>query len=247
MLLEGKVIWITGASRGIGRATALRMASEGAQLITAARDVEKLKQLSDEIESSGGLRPLDLAYDISDVQAIKDSFAQMLKHFKKLDGMVNNAGILEEALLPMVTQDQIERTFSVNVFSTLYHMQYASRIMMRNKSGSIVNLSSIIGQKGKEGLTVYGASKSAVIGATLSASKELAPAGIRVNAVAPGFIDTDMTNIIPEAKYDERMKAIKMRRPGTPQEVANTIMFLISDLSLYVTGQLVGVDGGMLE
>ncbi|MBW7475056.1 SDR family oxidoreductase [Paenibacillus oenotherae] len=247
MLLENKVIWITGASRGIGKASALRLASEGALLVLAARDEAKLNETADEIEQQGCSRPLVLPYDVSNVQSVKEAFGMFLKHHKRLDAMVNNAGILEEALLPMITPEQVDRIFAINVYATIYHMQYASRIMMRNKSGSIINLSSIIGQAGKEGLTVYGASKAAIVGATLSASKELAPFNIRVNAIAPGFIDTDMVQTLSEQKYQERVSAIKMRRAGTPEEVANTVVYLSSELSTYVTGQLIGVNGGMLE
>lgn len=247
MLLENKVIWVTGASRGIGKASALRLAAEGAVLVLAARDEEKLNEIASEIEQRGGARPLVLPYDVSNAQSIKEAFGLFLKQHKRLDAMVNNAGILEESLLPMITPDQVERVFSVNVYAAIYHMQYAARIMMRNKSGSIINLSSIIGQAGKEGLTVYGASKAAIVGVTLSASKELAPLNIRVNAIAPGFIDTDMVQSLPEQKFQERLGAIKMRRAGTPEEVADTVVYLASDLSTYVTGQLIGVNGGMLE
>jgi 3-oxoacyl-[acyl-carrier protein] reductase len=125
-------------------------------------------------------------------------------------------------------------------------MQEASRVMARRRSGSIINLSSIMGRVGGEGLSVYSASKAAMIGATLSAAKELAPKNIRVNAEAPGFIDTDMTRQVPEPKYTERVKSIKIGRIGTPEDVANLILFLASDLSSYVTGQVIGVDGGML-
>jgi 3-oxoacyl-[acyl-carrier protein] reductase len=146
----------------------------------------------------------------------------------------------------MVTHEQIEKTFSINTFGVLYVAQYAARLMSRNKSGSIINISSIIGTNGNEGQTVYGGSKAAVIGITQSLAKELAPNNIRVNAIAPGFIDTDMTRQLPKDKYQERMESIKMGRIGKPEDIANTALFLASDLSAYVTGQVIGVDGGML-
>ena len=146
----------------------------------------------------------------------------------------------------MVTKEQIEKTFSINTFGVLYVSQYAARMMSKNKEGSIINISSIIGSNGNEGQVVYGGSKAAVIGITKSLAKELAPSNVRVNAIAPGFIDTDMTRSITESKYQDRMNSIKMGRIGTPEDIANTAIYLASDLSSYVTGQTIGVDGGML-
>jgi 3-oxoacyl-[acyl-carrier protein] reductase len=160
--------------------------------------------------------------------------------------LVNNAGILQDALLGMIPDAMIRQTIDVNTVGPIYHVQEASRLMARNKSGSIINVTSIIGRFGNEGQAVYGASKAALIGLTLSAAKELARHNIRVNAVAPGFINTDMVKQLTEQKYGERMKSIKMGRIGEPEDVANAILFLASDLSSYVTGQVLGVDGGML-
>ena len=168
------------------------------------------------------------------------------KNVGQLDAVVNNAGILDDALLGMVNEKQVSHTLAVNTEAVIYHMQYASRLMMKQKSGSIVNVSSIIGRVGNAGQTVYGASKAAVIGATYSASKELAPYNIRVNAVAPGFIETAMTKQLSQEKYEQRLSEIKMGRIGTAEEVANVILFLASDYSSYVTGQVIGVDGGMV-
>ncbi len=160
--------------------------------------------------------------------------------------LVNNAGILDDALLGMVSDEMIERSFRVNTFGAIHHLQAAARLMQRNNEGSIVNLSSIIGVVGNEGQTVYAATKSALIGLTKSAAKELAPRRIRVNAVAPGFIDTEMTRALPPEKFEERSAGIKMGRVGTPEDIARSVLFFASDLSRYVTGQVLGVDGGML-
>ena len=146
----------------------------------------------------------------------------------------------------MVTHTQIENVFRVNTFGALYVTQYSVKLMMRNKSGSIINISSIIATNGSEGYTVYGGSKAALIGITKSLAKELAPNNIRVNAIAPGFINTDMTKNLPKDKYEEILKSIKMGRVGKPEDVANTALYLASDLSSYVTGQIIGVDGGMV-
>ncbi|MBN1870848.1 MAG: SDR family oxidoreductase [Candidatus Omnitrophica bacterium] len=244
--MEGKIVWVTGASRGIGRATALMFAKEGATLILNAREEGHLKEIDAQVKEVSGNAPVLLGYDVSDPVKVKDSFHLIHKKFKKLDVMVNNAGILEDSLLGMLSPELVTKIFSTNVFSVIYHMQYASRLMAKDGTGSIINVSSIIGRLGNEGQVAYGASKAAVIGATLSAAKELAPAGIRVNAIAPGFIDTDMVKQLSREKYDQRLASIKMKRLGSPEEVGKVIFFLASDAASYVTGQVIGIDGGML-
>lgn len=243
--MSTKVIFITGATRGIGYATARLAAMQRWTVILHGRDEERLRVIQEELTAFGAT-VYHLAYDVSDLDAIKKAFMWIKKNVGQLDAVVNNAGILDDALLGMVNQKQVSQTLAVNTEAVIYHMQYASRLMMKQKSGSIVNVSSIIGRVGNAGQTVYGASKAAVIGATYSAAKELAPYNIRVNAVAPGFIETDMTKQLSQEKFNQRISEIKMGRIGNPEEVANTILFLASDLSSYVTGQVIGVDGGMV-
>ena len=245
-VLKEKYIFITGATRGIGRSTAFVCAANGATLILHGRDIDTLENLKTEIESQYNVDIHLLAYDVRDSKTVKEAFVTIKKKFGKLDVLVNNAGVLEAALLGMVNETQINNTFAINVEAVIYHMQYASRLMMKQKKGSIINVSSIMGKLGDAGQVVYSASKAAVIGATYSAAKELGTYNIRVNAVAPGFIDTDMTNHLSEDQYALRINEIKMKRAGHPEEVANTILFLASDLSSYVTGQVIGVDGGMV-
>ncbi|MFB2813194.1 SDR family NAD(P)-dependent oxidoreductase [Shewanella xiamenensis] len=245
MLLKDKIALITGATRGIGLCTAQRYCEEGAKVFLNGRDEIKLASVIDELKAKGyDAEPL--VFDVSDPDQVKDAFRALLKKTKKLDILVNNAGILDDALIGMVSVEQVHNTFAVNTFSTIYLSQYASRLMQRSGGGSIINLASIIGTNGNAGQAVYGGSKSAVIGITKSLAKELAGNQIRVNAIAPGFIETDMACSIPTEKFQERMDSIAMKRIGQPEDIANTAVFLGSDLSSYVTGQVIGVDGGML-
>lgn len=243
--MKNKVILITGATRGIGYATAKLAAMQRWTVILQGRDEERLLEIEEEL-SAYGATVYHLTYDVTDLNAIKKAFMWIKKEIRRLDALVNNAGILDDALLGMISEKQVSQTFGVNIEAVIYHMQYASRLMMKQKHGSIINVSSIIGRVGNAGQTVYSASKAAVIGATYSAAKELAPYNIRVNAVAPGFIETDMTKQLPKEKFEQRLSEIKMGRIGKPEEVANVILFLASDLSSYVTGQVIGVDGGMV-
>ncbi len=242
--LDGKIALVTGASRGIGRAIALTLAKHGAHVIANARSEDSLHSLKQDITSSGGTCDT-LPYDVASYDHVKQAFTTIYQKHKRLDILVNNAGILEDALLPMISQKSVERTFAVNSAGVIYHMQYAARLMQKHKSGSIINMSSIMGRRGNEGQVLYSASKAAVIGATLSAAKELAPANIRVNAIAPGVIDTDMIRAIPAPKLAQLTNTIALKRLGTAQDVANMELFLASDSSSYISGQVIGVDGGM--
>ena len=247
LTLKGKVALVTGSTRGIGWACAKLLAQYGATVLVNGRsDSDLLRARVVEIRSSYGTEAEGVPFDVASPDAVKEWYGRIFKMHRRLDILVNNAGVLDDNLLGMVSAQSIAQTFSVNVEGVLLNMQYASRLMTRHGSGSIINLSSIIGRVGNVGQVVYGGSKAAVIGMTLSAAKELAPANIRVNAIAPGFIDTDMTRQLPPEKYQERLASIRMNRIGTPEDVANVVLFLASDLSSYVTGQIVGVDGGMI-
>ncbi|HIP13790.1 MAG TPA: SDR family oxidoreductase [Arcobacter sp.] len=245
-MLTGKIALITGATRGIGKAIAEIYAKNGASIILNARDESAAFILAKKLSSTYNVTVHVVIFDVSNSTEVKNGFKQIFKLTKKLDIVVNNAGILESSLLGMVTESMIEKTYSTNVYSLYYIAQYAARLMARNKSGSIINLTSIMGVNGSAGQAVYSGSKAAVVGITKSLAKELASTHIRVNAIAPGFIDTDMTQDMGEDKYKERMDSIAMGRIGTSEDIANTALYLASDLSSYVTGQTIAVDGGML-
>jgi len=246
-MLKDKVAIITGAARGIGLATAIEFARAGATVVLAGRD---LPSLEDACNTVRGIVPdalLDpVVCDVAVAESVRDCFQFVMRKHKRLHVLVNNAGILEDALIGMATPKQIERTFAVNTFGPLYCSQYASRLMARSGGGSIINIASIMGVNGSAGLSVYSGSKAAVIGITKSLAKELAPNAVRVNAISPGFIETDMAAAITPEKYKERMDSIKMGHAGKPLDVANAALFLASDLSRYITGQVLGVDGGMV-
>lgn len=245
MLLKNKVALVTGGTRGIGLATVQRFCEEGAFVFINGRDEDLTNHISKKFNLQG-YNTKALCFDVSNPEDVSNAFKIVFKEAKGIDILVNNAGVLDDALIGMVTTTQILDTFGANTFSVLYTSQYASRLMSRKKAGSIINLSSIIGTNGNKGQAVYAGSKSAVIGITKSLAKELAHSNIRVNAIAPGFINTDMARSIPEDIYQERVDSIAMKRIGEVTDVANAVVFLASDLSNYVTGQIIGVDGGML-
>jgi 3-oxoacyl-[acyl-carrier protein] reductase len=187
---------------------------------------------------------IPLYFDVTDTAAAKSAVMRAKKEQGKIDCLVNNAGIMQDALIGMVDANVTRKIFDTNVFAVMELLQLAARIMKKQDSGgSIVNFASIVGMNGSAGQLAYSASKGAVIAMTKTAAKELSPFNIRVNAIAPGMIDTDMFRSIGEERVAERIEAIGMHRLGTPQEVAQTCMFLVSDLSRYVTGQIIGVDG----
>jgi 3-oxoacyl-[acyl-carrier protein] reductase len=245
-MLSGKIALITGASRGIGRAVAELFASSGADVILNALDETSLHTICEEITALHKVKAISMPFDISDIDEVKRGFREIFKITRTLDILVNNAGVLAGSLIGVATPAMIDKTFGVNVSGTIYCCQHAARMMVKQNSGSIINFSSIMGVQGDAGFSVYSGSKAAIIGITKSLAKELAAFNIRVNAIAPGFIDTAMTCSLPADKYRDRINSIKMKRAGTPLEVASAALFLASDMSSYITGQVLGVDGGMV-
>jgi 3-oxoacyl-[acyl-carrier protein] reductase len=243
MLLEGRVALVTGASRGIGAAIARAFAGEGATLLLCARG-EGVDTLASELTqkqcSARAMRG-----DVSDPAFARELVGSARKEHGRLDVLVNNAGILHQGLIGMTSTDHMREMLELNVLAVMTLTQYATRVMDPARSPSVVNLASIAGTQGLEGLAAYSASKAAVVGYTLSSAKELAPKGIRVNAIAPGLIDTDLVRGITTNWHERRIPSIRMGRIGTPEDVAGVAVFLASDLSRYVTGQVIGVDGSM--
>ena len=246
-LLTDKVCLITGASSGIGLAIAKLFALNGAVVYVNSSKEDKVERAVSIIrEESKNERVFALSFDINDYEAVSDGIRKVYSLHKKIDVLVNNAGIAPSGLTGFTDPKVIESTFKTNVLSLINITQLAVKLMLRKGSGSIINLSSIMGVNGASGMSSYSASKAAVIGFTKSLSKEVAAKNIRVNAIAPGFIDTDMARGIDEKLYEERLSSIGMKRIGSPEDVANMALFLASEMSSYITGQVIGVDGGMV-
>ncbi len=245
-MIEGRIALVTGASRGIGAAIARAFAAQGADLALSARDGEALEALAAEIKAAHGREPLIHTGDVTDSASVQALYKDIFKCFGRLDVLAANAGILADGLIGMIREEDAHAILNVNVMGVLNHLQSAARLMRRNKGGSIILTSSIIGRVGNKGQAAYAASKAAVLGLMMSAAKELGPDGIRVNAIAPGFIETDMTAHLSPQVREERLKGIALPRTGTPEDVADVVLFLASDLSRYVSGQVIGVDGCMV-
>lgn len=247
---EQNAVLITGASGGIGFATLLACLKQGWHVFAACRDATKLQDLVDTVHAQTEINITSanltcLEYDVCDSQSIKHAFTQIQSSSYELSGLVNAAGVMHDAPLLMQTNTDFEYQMQVNVLASLNHIQFASRLMKRAKRGSVINISSVVGVDGSEGQIAYSATKAAIIGITKSAAKELAPLGIRVNAVAPGFIQTQLTANYDQQKQAELINRIKLGRFGKAEEVAATILHLLSENSAYTSGQILRIDGLM--
>jgi len=245
--LDGRVALVTGSTRGIGWAIARQLASEGASVVIHGRhDLAAVELQAKELAVEFDVPTLALAFDVGDPDGIRAGARAVFDRFRQLDVLVANAGMLGDALIGMISDELIERTIAVNLVGTLHLVQAGAKLMRRQKRGSIVLVSSIVGRVGNVGELVYAASKAGIIGAGLAAAKELGPQGVRVNVIAPGMIETDMLGDLPDEVVRRRVGGVALGRLGRPEEVAEVVCFLASDRSSYVNGQVLGVDGSMV-
>ncbi|HTQ62691.1 MAG TPA: 3-oxoacyl-[acyl-carrier-protein] reductase [Candidatus Solibacter sp.] len=242
--LKDKVALLTGASQGIGRETALALAEAGAKVAAAARNEEKLASLVNEIVNAGG-EALAVKMDVADAEQIKSGFKQVLEKFGRLDILVNNAAITRDGLALRMKQDDWDAVIRTNLTGAHLCIQQALSTMMRARSGRIINIASIVAQMGNAGQANYVAAKAGLIGLTKAIAIEIASRNITVNAVAPGFIATPMTDVLPEKVKDELKARIPLGRMGSARDVASAIVFLASDEAAYITGHVLDVNGGL--
>lgn len=245
-MLENQVAVVTGGARGIGRAIALALAKEGATVIINCNgSVEKAKEAAEEIQKNGG-RAEVCPFNVADYEAVETGFADILSRHGRIDILVNNAGITKDGLLMRMSEEDFCSVVDVNLKGAYHCSKWAVKAMIKQRSGRIINISSVSGVMGNAGQVNYSASKAGLIGMTKSIAREVSSRGITVNAVAPGFIETDMTSVLSDKVKEGAAAAIPLGHFGKPEDVANAVVFLASDKSRYITGQVLHVDGGMV-
>ena len=244
--MEGKVAVVTGASRGIGKAIAVKLASKGATVVINYNGSrERAEEVKNEVESAGG-KAVIIQCNVADFDACKEFIETVIKEQGRIDILVNNAGITKDGLLMGMKEEDFDQVIAVNLKGCFNMMRFVSRQMLRQRSGRIVSLASVVGIAGNAGQANYAASKAGVIGLTKTAARELASRGITVNAVAPGFIETEMTAVLSDAVKEASASQIPLGYFGKPEDVAKTVSFLVSEDAAYITGQVIQVDGGMV-
>lgn len=245
-LLEGKVALVTGATRGIGKGIALKLAENGADVaFTYVSSPEKAKEVEKEV-AAFGVKAMAFQSNAADFAAAEKLIADVNENFGRIDVVVNNAGITKDGLLMRMSEENWDDVMNTNLKSVFNITKNVQRTMLKQRSGSIINLSSVVGVRGNAGQSNYAASKAGIIGFTKSIAQELGSRSIRCNAIAPGFIATEMTAELGEETINEWLKSVPLNRPGTAEDVANAVLFLASDLSTYVSGQTLNVCGAML-
>ena len=241
--LTGKIAVVTGASQGIGEVITKKFSEAGAHVICIARSKEKIKNLVNRLKSKG-LSASYISCDVSDGKAFSNAISNIYSENKRLDILINNAGITRDALIMRMNDEQWDEVLDTNLKGAFHGMKAAMRPMMKNKSGRIINITSIVGLTGNPGQANYAASKAGLIGMTKSIAKEVATRRITVNCIAPGWIETEMTEDIPESSKNELLRRIPQARTGKPEDIAYAVLFLASDEANYITGQTITVDGG---
>lgn len=244
-MLKNKNAVITGGVRGIGKAIAESFCKNGANVLLCYRSNDEAAENTAAELAQYGTKIILLKGDVAEADFAKKAVAKAKEEFGRVDILVNNAGITKDKLLMRMTEEDFDSVVDTNLKGTFYFLKEAANVMIKQKSGNIINLSSIVGVKGNPGQVNYSASKAGVLGMTMSAAKELGRRNVRVNAIAPGFIATDMTGVLTEEQTSKMNEAISLGRMGLPEDIANVALFLASDMSAYVTAQTICVDGGM--
>jgi 3-oxoacyl-[acyl-carrier protein] reductase len=245
MEFKDKVVIVTGSTRGIGKAIALEFARKGAHLVISGRNQELVEKVATEMGTLGS-EAIGVAADVSVSAQAKNLIDATLEKFGRIDVLVNNAGVTRDNLLMRMSDEDWDAVIAINLKGAYNCIKAATRTLMKQRSGRVINITSVVGQMGNAGQANYAASKAGMIGLTKSVAKELASRGVLVNAVAPGFIDTDMTSELPDSAKEGLMGAIPLARLGQAEEVAHAVLFLASEGANYITGQVINVDGGMV-
>ncbi|MBE5885009.1 MAG: SDR family oxidoreductase [Lachnospiraceae bacterium] len=247
-MLEGKNVIVTGTARGIGHKMVEIFAQNGANVFAHARkETQEHKQFCEQLTVKESVQIIPVYFDLQDEDAIKDAVKSIRSTKLSIDGLVNNAGVTYNALFQMTNMDELRKQFEVNFFAPYLFTQYISKLMIRNKKGSIVNVSSSAALDGNSGKSAYGASKAALLTMTLSIAEELGASGIRANVICPGVTETDMVSTMPEYISEVQKEAAFLKKLGKTDDIANTAMYLLSDYSSYITGQVFRVDGGVTQ
>ncbi|MCP4704351.1 MAG: 3-oxoacyl-[acyl-carrier-protein] reductase [candidate division Zixibacteria bacterium] len=245
MEFDGKTALITGSARGIGKSIAERLASQGARIVISDVMMDAAEETVKEFKDKG-YEAFAIKADVSNADEVKTLIKETVDKYQTLDIMVNNAGITRDTLMIRMKENDWDLVLNINLKGAFLMTQATAKVMMKQRFGRIVNISSVVGQMGNAGQTNYSASKAGLIGLTKSSARELSARGITVNAVAPGFIESEMTEKLPEAVRDEFMKSTALKRFGKPEDVAAAVAFLVSDDASYITGQILAVNGGLL-
>jgi 3-oxoacyl-[acyl-carrier protein] reductase len=244
--LTDKIALITGGTRGLGRAIAEKLAEEKVKVVVTGTNEDRAKQAANEISLAYNIETLGLKHDVSSEESTKEVVKCIIDKFKRIDILVNNAGITSDGIMMMMKKENWDKVLNINLTGAFNCTKFVSKHMLKRKSGSIVNITSVVGITGNVGQANYSASKAGLIGFTKTVARELADRGITVNAIAPGYISTDMTSTLSDKISQEILSKIPMKTYGSPESVANAVLFLVSNMSQYITGQVINVDGGMV-